>query len=396
MRVPLLVLFAVTCAAQDFTQRGFAEIDGTFYPQAAPNDSGHAVAELLLREEMFYKPIPMLQFAAGVDARTDSHLQVERRLHLSWWDRETQHPAFAIREANVTLAVKKLTVQLGKQFIRWGKADLLNPTDRFAPRDYLNVVENEPLGVTAARLTYGGALNTLEVVWMPRFTPSRVPLLDQRWTVLPVGLPVQELAPAYPGGSQFGGRWNHAGRLAEFSLSAFEGYNHLPSIRGDAAAFQHIFPRIRSYGADTAVPLKWLTFRGEGAYFMSPNHQSDEYLLYVLQLERQAGEWFFTAGYAGETVTRPTSLPDFNPDRGLTRSFLAHAGYTIDANRSVNFEAIVRQNGSGEWIKAEYSQSFGQHWRASVSAGLIRGHQDDFLGQYRRNSYALLRFRYSF
>jgi hypothetical protein len=89
-----------------------------------------------------------------------------------------------------------------------------------------------------------------------------VPLLNQRWTVAPGGITLNELGPDYPGGSQFGARWNHVGRLAEFSFSAFDGYNHLPLIRGTAARFQRFYPRIRTYGADTAVPLKFLTFRG--------------------------------------------------------------------------------------------------------------------------------------
>ena len=37
------------------------------------------------------------------------------------------------------------TIEVGRQLVRWGKADILNPTDRFAPRDFLNVVHNEYL-----------------------------------------------------------------------------------------------------------------------------------------------------------------------------------------------------------------------------------------------------------
>jgi len=56
----------------------------------------------------------------------------------------------------------------------------------------------------------------------------------------------------------------------------------------------------------------------------------------------------------------------------------------------------VRQNGKGVWAKLEYSQAFGQHWRATAGFGLIRGEADDFLGQYRRNSHIILMARYSF
>ena len=58
---------------------------------------------------------------------------------------------------------------------------------------------------------------------------------------------------------------------------------------------------------------------------------------------------------------------DFAPDRGLTKTFLGRAGYTIDTNRSVALQTVVRQNGAGMYVKPEYTQAFGQHWR--VTAG---------------------------
>jgi hypothetical protein len=75
---------------------------------------------------------------------------------------------------------------------------------------------------------------------------------------------------------------------------------------------------------------------------------------------------------------------------------LAHAQYTIDSNRSVALDAGVHQNGQGTWLRAEYSQTFGQHWRATAGFSWIRGDASDFLGQYHRNSFALLALRYSF
>jgi hypothetical protein len=68
----------------------------------------------------------------------------------------------------------------------------------------------------------------------------------------------------------------------------------------------------------------------------------------------------------------------------------------VDVNRSLAFEAVVRQNGDGAYLKAEYSQAVGQHWRATAGFALLRGDAADFLGRYRRNSHAILALRYSF
>ncbi len=150
------------------------------------------------------------------------------------------------------------------------------------------------------------------------------------------------------------------------------------------------------YGADAAVPLRWFTVKTEAAYYTSPDRQQDEYVIYVLQFERQIKELSIVAGYAGDAITARTPTLQFSPELGFARAMLAHAQYTIDTNRSVAVDAAVRQNGEGSWLRTEYSQAFGQHWRATAGYSWIRGDDSDFLGQYHRNSFALLALRYSF
>ena len=75
---------------------------------------------------------------------------------------------------------------------------------------------------------------------------------------------------------------------------------------------------------------------------------------------------------------------------------LGRASYTIDPKRSVTLEGALRQNGDGGYVKAEYSQAYGQHWRATVAGTLIRGEPTDFFGRYRRNSHVTVSLRYSF
>jgi hypothetical protein len=132
------------------------------------------------------------------------------------------------------------------------------------------------------------------------------------------------------------------------------------------------------------------------AYFTSPSPVTDEYVLYVIEVERQTGEWVLIGGYAGEAVTVQRASLSFAPDRGLTKSVIGRASYTIDPRRNLAFETAVRQNLAGAYGKAEYSQTFGQHWRVTYAGVIIGGDLDDFLGQYRRNSHLSLVLRYSF
>ena len=396
MKLGIFLWAAVLATAQDFTQRGFLDTTAILYPQAAANDSGPAVGEALLRYEAFYKLTPELRLAGGIDARADTHRETEREPGLSWWDRERQRPALDVRRLSLAYSRGHLTVEVGKQFIRWGRTDLLTPEDRFAPRDYLNVVDNDFLAVTAARLTYGDQANSIDLVFSPRLTPSRVPLLNQRWSGVPPGIPIHELTPELPGGPQFGARWNHIGRIAEGALAFYSGYDHEPLVRSNLADVQRYYPQMRMYGGDIAIPLSWVTFQAEAAYYTSASRQNDQYVLYVAQLQRQTGEWFFAAGYAGQTVTEHRGPMGFSFERGLARAFTAHGGYTIDTNRSVSFEGAAKQNGRGVWLQASYTQAFGQHWKVIIGFAWIRGSETDFIGRYHLNSHGILDLRYSF
>jgi hypothetical protein len=73
---------------------------------------------------------------------------------------------------------------------------------------------------------------------------------------------------------------------------------------------------MRSYGGDAAVPTPWFTVKGEAAYSSSDTPATDDYVLYVIQLERQSGEWSFSGGYAGEVVTARRAVATSRPTAG--------------------------------------------------------------------------------
>lgn len=409
--------------AQAFTQRGFIETPLFVYPQTVPGDSGRVVAEALFRWEGAYRVSPEWKFNFGFDAQTDTHRQTARDGQFSFFDRTRPRPMFAARRVSVVYTKRRWTVEAGKQFIRWGRTDVLTPTDRFAPRDYANVARTEFLPVTAVRTTWSGDKDTFDAVYVPRFTPSRTPLLNQRWAGPVAASDFRDFPANSPGAGQFGVRWSRQSRFAEHSIAFFEGFNHLPLVEARfegrfvsppqpqtfpattivdtpivriERGFAQFFPRMRMIGGDLSVPTKWLTIKSEAAYFASNNRRADEYWLYVIEAERQWGEWLAVVGYAGETITNRRVTADFAPDRGLTRSIVSRISYTIDARRSVAAESAIRQNGDGALVRLEYSQAAGAHWRATGGIVFIRGAATDFLGQFRRNSYGFLTLRYSF
>jgi hypothetical protein len=394
------------------SQRGFVETTGTLYPRTTPTDDTRWVGEAMLRQEASWRPAPWLALTGAFDARAATDGRVDYSWTVDWKDRGQNRPALGVRSLSVAFNRRGFTLEAGKLFVRWGKADILNPTDRFAPRDFLEVVDNDFLGVTGVRATYERGADTLDLVWVPLFTPSRMPIPGSRWasgsTVnLPAAntVPIVDLGPIFPSRAQAGFRWNHVGAGVEYSLSYFDGFNNLPRIDYSAnpalfrAEVRRIYAPMRMAGADVAWPLRWFTLKGETGYFWTTDSRADDYGIYVIQVERQQGEWLFVAGYAGEYVTRNrtvATVPVYDFDRGLANTFLGRVSYTIDPLSSVAFEGAVRHDASGGWFKAEYSRAAGQHWRATARADLLAGSPDDLFGRYRRNSSLRLTLRYSY
>jgi hypothetical protein len=401
-----LSLWASAAGAQSIiSERGFVDGKGFLFPQTAPNDQTRAIADLLFREEVFLKPATWIRFAAGLDLRANSHDQVEDQWRLDFEDRGVRRPRAAIRRLTATITAPKFTLDVGKQFIRWGRADILNPTDRFAPRDFINVIDSDFLPVLAVRPLVQVGSNTFEAVWVPRLTPSRLPLFDQRWTVLPEGaqgFAVEDGGSTIPQRSQVGARWNHTGERMEMSLSYFDGFNHLPNIGaapnafGNAVSLTRVYPDLRTYGGDVAIPTRVLLLKGEATYFTSPSSTSDEYVLYVVEVERQAGEWILDGGYAGEVVTKSTGTFQFSPERGMARSIIGRVSYTVDPRRTVAVEGAVHQDGKGFYMKGEFSDALAPHWRLTVTGVGIGGESGDFLGQFSRNSHVSAGLRFNF
>ena len=403
--VALSGVFAVSSAqAQPFDHRGFVEAQVFGFPEQSANDTTRVIGDVLIREEIFIDPARWLQLAVGVDLRANSHDQVTDSWDLIVDDRGVLRPRLAVRRLAATIRAGRLTLDLGKQFIRWGRTDILNPTDRFAPEDFLNVIDTEFLPVLAVHPVLELGSETIEFVWSPRMTPSRSPLFNQRWTILPPdaeGLVLIDGGSALPDDPQYGVRWRHAGRF-DAGLSFFDGFNHLPSIQPrllldqGAVELTRVFPELRTYGGELAIPAPWFVLKGEAAYYESPSDASEEYVLYVVEIERLVGEWLIAAGYAGEFVvdSRPEFL--FSPERGVARSLVAHVSYTVDPQQTFALEGAARQDGSGVYAKAEYSRTFGQHWRLTFTGVGITGDEDDFLGQFRQNSHGSAALRFSF
>ncbi len=214
-----------------------------------------------------------------------------------------------------------------------------------------------------------------------------------------------DLGSVFPSRPQAGLRWNHLGAGFEFSLWYFDGFNYLPRIDvvPDPSAGQtgitRVYSPMRMAGGDAAWPLKWFTLKAEAAYFWTTDPYADDYGIYVIQVERQQGEWLFVGGLR-RRVRHRGPLPALDaglrvrpgPREHLPGPRLLHARPA----QQPGFEGAIRPDAAGGWLEMEYSRAIGQHWRATARGDLLAGSPDDFFGQYRRNSSLRVDLRFSY
>ena len=226
------------------------------------------------------------------------------------------------------------------------------------------------------------APHTFEAVWVPRFTPSRIPLLDQRWTALPptpAPITVVDVGAVFPTARRRHSLEPRRATRLEYSLSFFDGFNHLPNIdaRAGAAARRvqaraplsdDAIVRRRRGRADAAGSRS----KAKAAYFTSTiRRRPTSTCCTWSSWSARPASGCSSAAMPAKRVTRPRASATFRArpraDAGRSSAARRTRSIRIAASRS---KARCAQNGDGVYVKAEYSQARGQHWRATV-AGVV-------------------------
>ncbi len=205
-------------------------------------------------------------------------------------------------EAYLSFYFPMVDVRLGKQFIFWGKADWINPTDNINPWDYANIsseIEDYRLPVTALKTNWYLGPVTLEADWIPVFLPHRVPLprgllqmgMPDRGVPAIVAAPPVLPAPTFKH-SQAAFRLQHSVWGIDYSFSFYSGFDHQFSLISSQDATQITltpeYKPLRVFGGDFQKIFGRWGVKGEAAYFRTadPNGINPEianpHIQYVL------------------------------------------------------------------------------------------------------------------
>jgi len=100
---------------------------------------------------------------------------------------EDSAATFEMKELYMQWFGESFDLRLGKQPVIWGKADAVFITDQVSPKNLEDFLTRDfadlRLAVTGAKLDIFRGAHRLELVYLPVFTPTRLPAADSIWYV---------------------------------------------------------------------------------------------------------------------------------------------------------------------------------------------------------------------
>jgi hypothetical protein len=407
---------------------GFVEQFGLFYARRPNASDTLAAAQARLH---LWGRAPLggrLRLHGSWDGRLDTHRDVDRGRWLDFSQRRLREPGGAVSELYVDAKLGRMDLRIGSQQIRWGRADGFNPTDNAVPYGYLDLFSDARIAVPAAKADLYTGKARFEAAWIPFFTPTRLPLLGQRWfphlpaTVraapepgaepVDVDLVYREGARRFPArtlaNGQWGVRYNQLVPRAEFSVSYFDGFDDLPLFRTSAVAdrgaarpraivvLDREYHRVRIVGADFASSLSRFGIRGEAAYFARSAPNQRDYALFVFGIDRAWGDWSTIVQLAGQHAPVAEGAAPVFPELGMRSTLLFRIERTLSPAASFEVKGAARLRDGDFMLRPLYTRSLSNRWRLRLGATLIGGPEEGFFGQYRDSSRAELELRYTF
>jgi hypothetical protein len=169
-------------------------------------------------------------------------------------------PLIDVHEALLRLQYRDWRVNVGRQIVTWGRADKVNPTDKFFRADYTLLSsddEDQRRGIDG--LMIGTSTRYGDFKLYGELSP-RVSNF-----YYPFSIPVVNVLPSDKSVSL---RFDHFGGALDWGAYSYRGNDHLPFFMLDTAtpAIVQRYDRVSMLGLDAAYATADVTWRGEMAY----------------------------------------------------------------------------------------------------------------------------------
>jgi len=330
-----------------------------------------------------------------------------------------------LRQAYLDVFFSSMDIRVGKQQIIWGKADGVFITDVISPKNLKEFLLPEfdeiRMGVTAVKVDYYMGNNTLELVFVPLFTPTELPDRSSIWSpkmdfpVLPVFNYSKEEVPQSLKNSEVFLKFSVLSSAVDFELMGGYMWDDDPTLHStkkiDMSTMQitslNIIPqhhRLGLLGGSFSTTLGGFVVRGEGAYYFDKYFRSTErtlsegvipkdYIHYLIGLDFSVIDIKMSVQFIQQVVLEYNDFI-YNNQFDNTMTVLARKDFLRETLALELFAYIGLNEGDSLLrLKATYKVSDG--FDVLLGANIFSGTTGKF-GQYRDNDMLYMKLKYSF
>ncbi len=329
-----------------------------------------------------------------------------------------------LREAYLDIYFDSIDLRIGKQQIIWGKADGVFITDIISPKDLREFLlpdfDEIRIGITALKMDYYPGNHTFEMVWVPAFTPTKIPEENSIWRVTP-DFPIQptfddsekEIKGTLENSEVFV-KYAALTSRVDFEIMAGYAWDDDPTLHtAKTVDAQTQLPsllvtpkhhRLSLLGGSVSVPAGGFVFRSEGAYYRDKYFQSSDpllsdgvlrknYLHYLLGTDYTWWEVKLSAQFIRQTI--------LNYDEQIvqdefenTMTFLASKDFLRETLRVELFSYLGLSN-QDALMRPKITYDLADGFKILAGANIFVGSEGSF-GQYNDNDMVYSKVKYSF
>ena len=321
-----------------------------------------------------------------------------------------------------------LELRAGWQRYAWGTGDLFNPTDNLNPIDFSDLFDPRRISVLSASARVQVDPLSLELVSIPTFTRTRIPLSGKRFDLLR-GAPITVLRPDDPDLQLENMQWAARAVVRKFgwdvSISGFTGWDDIPSAALNTISvfpplFQAVtrFERLHVLGLDFATTLGFMgiegpvgdflsriQLHGEAAHSWHEGERLDDYVQYVVGINYQVVDIIFEHDltiileYAGDYRTHAAEQPF--PGVNLGRIFRGAVLFRLqyDVNEELSFElngAVMTHGDENVYLRPGVTWKPTDWLSLELMGDVFLGPDETFFGQFERDGRVITTLKFSF
>ncbi|MFH2130501.1 MAG: DUF1302 family protein [bacterium] len=329
-----------------------------------------------------------------------------------------------LRQSYMDIRLETVDIRIGKQQIVWGKADGVFITDVISPKDLSEYLlpdfEEIRMGVQALKVDYYMGNNSLEFVWVPDFTPTRMPAEDSIWyvqrsfPVTPVFDYSKQKVPSNFGNSELFLKFSAMTSLIDFEVMAGSMWDDDPTLHvtqsmstSTGQPVLTVTPehhRLELAGGSFSTALGGMVFRGESAYYRGKYFNSEDPALKDRVVKKDYAHFLLGLDFtlldirmSAQFIER--QIQDFdesivNDEREDTVTFLMSRDFLRETLKLELF-SYIGLNDNGSLIRPKVSYDLFDGFQIVAGLNIFNGNKGTY-GQYDANDMIYSKIKYSF